>query len=189
MAVTGHDDLLRPVECGNRLFLEDLARLVEDHDVEVALAAVQQLADRQGARDPARCDPGEDVRRTGQKVAQRDVPRLLARLFPDQIRLVEMLVHRRHRALGVDPAHALRSQADALAIQADERLDDLLVCPAVERGEAGVSGQRLLERRVEPDVLEPRRPVLGGDTMFPEIIEKTRQTGISEARSRSVDTR
>src|SRR5262249_53966212 len=51
MAVSGHDDLLGAVERGDSFFLEDLARLVEDNDVEVAPAAVQQLADRERARD------------------------------------------------------------------------------------------------------------------------------------------
>ena len=45
--VAGHDDLFGAVQRGDSLFLQDLARLVEDHEIEMPLTAIQQLADRQ----------------------------------------------------------------------------------------------------------------------------------------------
>ena len=60
-------------------------------------------------------------------------------------------------------------------------VDDLLVRPPVERGEAGIGGQRLVKRRMEPDVLEPGCPVLGGNAVVTEIVQKAGQAGAGEA--------
>ncbi len=63
--LSGHDNLRATQQRGNCIFRRNLARFIEDHDVEIALASVQQLADRQRTRHPAWAERRQDVRRLG----------------------------------------------------------------------------------------------------------------------------
>ena len=116
------------VERGDRLFLKDLARLVEDHDVEMTLAPVQQLTDRQRARDPTGCDPREDVGARAKSSRSGMCRDFLRRLGADQIRLVEVLVHRLDGTLAMEPAHALGGRRTR---SRSNRVNSAMICSCV----------------------------------------------------------
>jgi hypothetical protein len=97
-------------------------------------------------------------------------------------------VHGCDGALSVEASHSLSVEPDTLAIQAHKRIDDLLMRPAVERSQARIGGQRLVDCRVKPDVFEPSRPVLRRDVVIPEIVEKPGQASLDEMRSYGVNS-
>jgi hypothetical protein len=155
--VAGDDRAGGAHERWHGVFGEDLARLVENDDVEVAPPA-EKLAHRQRARHPAGPERREDVGRLGQKRADRKMPRLLRGFSPDERVLLWERVHRLHGALGMRAADASHRDGEPLAVEAAELVDEPVLVHAGEAGDQGVLRKDPVEARARPGFLEEVRP-------------------------------
>jgi hypothetical protein len=174
VTVSSYDNLSCTVESWDRLFLQNLTRLIENYNVEVALTAIQQLADGEGAGDPTRSYSRQHVWGTSQQLPQRNMSGLLSGLCLHDVRLVEMGVHGMDCSFTMQSAYAFSREPNPFTICFAEVFDQLIVRPAIERCELRLRTQHVFEGRVDPDILKTGNPFVGRYAIVAEIIKKSR---------------
>src|SRR5690606_16934464 len=169
LAAVSDDDHLRAARDGpDRILGRDLARLVEDHDVELDRARIEELSHRERAHEEAGLETKERVRDLLEELADRLVPALAANLSLEdpQLRARRRLPGGVRERIEEPLAQAPSREPELGEVELAEVADRLLVILAPESLEGGARLEDRVEPKPEEEPLERGRELVVGALHF-----------------------